>query len=497
MTYQINLTSGALLTTVPDASMVQNYAGVTLIGRSFPGFGTAFNDDIVRLAENFSNNIPPSNPLTGQLWYDNVNQVIKVYNGTVFSALSVSTASASPPSNPKIGDEWFDTLNQQLRVWNGVVWLLIGPTSVAGSGLNGIITASITQNSATYYFANLYADNRLVGLVSSDNLVNPGVVGFTNIRSGINFSTAPTANIVLAGLYNVSNITLGNADQFVITANNGTGDGSIQALGNIAVAANTTIYPTVTEELDLGTPALRYRNIYTENLFATNVSTNAGGSNGQMQYNSGGVLAGANIFVNTSNITSYLDFDVIGNVNITGTTTVNSLTGNICNIGEIQGGNINLTGSATIPTVAVTNLTFPSFAGQPGQAMLIWDGSNFVPRSQSVTSQVGNRQIGSAPSSVVYRNFNGANSPAINSQGEMRISGWGHINGGSGDSSLTCWIGATTPPGIPVYSTCTTATDASEPVAFTFIVPYGYYYSVVGNGLISINPDGWVEYTWV
>lgn len=312
MSYIIVLTNGTQLTTVQDGTLNTTNAGLSLIGKGYTGFGTAFNDNTVHQAENFANTIPPANPLTGQLWYDTVNAAIKLYNGTVFKSISVSSAGPTAPSNASLGDEWFDTINQQLRVYNGSIWVLIGPTSLASSGLNGIITATIIQNGSTYFTADLYANNRLVGKVASDNLIEPNIAGFGNIRPGINFVTSPSSAIVEGGLYNVEEITLGTADQLIIQVDPSTNNPIISSSlanteivvrvnnSNIFAVTQTAILPGVTDTISLGSPSDIFSNIYANNIFGNFVGqaeARPGGTNGQIQYNNNGNLAGAGISV--------------------------------------------------------------------------------------------------------------------------------------------------------------------------------------------------------
>ena len=112
---------------------------MTLIGKNYAGYGQFLDDNFIHLLENSSNTTAPSAPLTGQLWWDKTNNLLKVYNGTVFKTISAATAASSAPTSNSTGDLWFDTTNQQLKVWTGSAWLLIGPAFTAGTGTTGAI----------------------------------------------------------------------------------------------------------------------------------------------------------------------------------------------------------------------------------------------------------------------------------------------------------------------------------------------------------------------
>ena len=151
MSYQITLTNGNILVTVPDTQLVSTYGGLDLIGKNFAGFGTAFNNDLVHIVENFADTTPPNNPLLGQIWYDTISNALNFWNGTEFKPICVITCAAVPPLNPNEGDQWFDTSNQQLNLWNSIKWVLIGPTDQGGN--NGSTPVSVTFTSSDTIFA--------------------------------------------------------------------------------------------------------------------------------------------------------------------------------------------------------------------------------------------------------------------------------------------------------------------------------------------------------
>ena len=86
MSYQLNKTDGTLLTSLIDGQIDQASTNLTLVGKNYTGYGEAFNENFIKLLENFSNTSAPSNPLTGQLWWDTSNARLKVYTGTQWKA---------------------------------------------------------------------------------------------------------------------------------------------------------------------------------------------------------------------------------------------------------------------------------------------------------------------------------------------------------------------------------------------------------------------------
>lgn len=81
MPYTINLSNGNLLTIISDDTL-DTSTSLTLLGRSFVGYGEIVAEDLVYLLENFANTTPPSNPLAGQLWFNTSSGVMNYYSGS-------------------------------------------------------------------------------------------------------------------------------------------------------------------------------------------------------------------------------------------------------------------------------------------------------------------------------------------------------------------------------------------------------------------------------
>jgi hypothetical protein len=245
MSYTITLTDGAVFATIADGT-INTSSSMTLVGKNYAGYGQFINDDIIRLLESNSNTTPPGAPLTGQLWWDKTNNVLKIYNGTVFKTISAATASSSQPVSNSTGDLWFDTVNQQLNVWTGAAWLLVGPQFTAGQGITGAIPATIVDNgSQSHYCIELYCGNDIVGIVSQDATFTPqnAISGFTTIRPGITLATVVGANVPLfQGTATNSQALSGLAStQFMRNDANATTSGTVGILNNagLSVGANS------------------------------------------------------------------------------------------------------------------------------------------------------------------------------------------------------------------------------------------------------------------
>ena len=204
MAYKINNTFGTLLVSLADGTIDVATTDLTLIGKGYAGFGEKLNENLVKLLENFNNTSAPNNKIQGQLWFDQTNKQINVYDGTKFKPVGSTTNSTTQPTNAVQGDMWFDTANTQLYVYNGTAWTLVGPTTVAGSGQTVFSTDSVEDNSGvSRSILKMIANDAVVGIVSNiaftpSSTATSGAAlitaGFATVAQGITLSTAVAAN---------------------------------------------------------------------------------------------------------------------------------------------------------------------------------------------------------------------------------------------------------------------------------------------------------------
>lgn len=195
MAYTINKTSGSVLATIADGT-IDTTTDLTLIGKNYSGYGEAFNENFIALLENFSNNIAPTSPLAGQLWWDSSNALLKVYTGSTFKTVSSSTASSTQPATGVVGDLWWDTSNNQLKVFNGTTWTLVGPAFSSGAGQSGPVITTVRDSSGTdHIVVQQMVSDTIVSIISKDADFTPqsSITGFAQIKQGY------TMNSSLAG----------------------------------------------------------------------------------------------------------------------------------------------------------------------------------------------------------------------------------------------------------------------------------------------------------
>jgi len=83
MTYSVYNTASSSNYIVSDGTLNTDL-DISLVGKGYIGYGQSVNRNFVQLLENFSSPSAPIKPIMGQLWYDSLNSVLKIFNGTSF-----------------------------------------------------------------------------------------------------------------------------------------------------------------------------------------------------------------------------------------------------------------------------------------------------------------------------------------------------------------------------------------------------------------------------
>lgn len=175
MPYILNKTNGTVIATIADASLDRT-TDLLFLGRNYAGYGEIQNENFLKLLENFSNSSAPLKPIQGQLWYDNVNKKINVYDTTwkTLSNLEIYPSNPLGIKNFTEGDLWFDSTDKQLYVFSNSEFLLIGPLSgdAAKSGWRGSREYSVNEGLSSPKF-NLKAVvgdlDEIIAIVSAES----------------------------------------------------------------------------------------------------------------------------------------------------------------------------------------------------------------------------------------------------------------------------------------------------------------------------------------
>jgi len=282
MSYTILNTSGATITTVTDGTF-NTATNLQLPGPNAVGYGQKLNENLVHLLENFAASSAPGSehsiisgtPITGQLWYDTGNKVLKIYDATVgsFTPLAGVTSESHPagtyPTPGKNGDFFYNTLTQQLFITENGSWSLIGPQFTAQQGTSGTtLITTVDTNGGTHNIVGINSAGRLVAVLSADStftpqypIDNPGVGSstvFPTIGPGITFANtiqnigltatlngnvlSPTSGVVVVNTLPATAIFTGN----LLGNINGNVYGNVLASNILSTNfTSTNIYGTV------------------------------------------------------------------------------------------------------------------------------------------------------------------------------------------------------------------------------------------------------------
>lgn len=280
MAYEVNFTNGTVAKLVEDGITDSTYS-VKLVGKNVTSYGEVFAENFIRLLENHANTTAPTNPISGQLWFNTAAssvsgvapKTIGVYNGTQFKPLGGANISATEPSTPSTGDLWFDTTNDQLKVYSGASFILVGPAYSEVDGKTGPIVETVTDStSATHLITKIYnsdpstpAGSAVVATISKDATFTLAAAsqfpGFTTtIKPGIQLSSAVSNAQFHGEATSLSGFT---STDFLSAIANDTTSGTLGILNdaglsvgagndaNISVSGNNVTFKNITSNGDL------------------------------------------------------------------------------------------------------------------------------------------------------------------------------------------------------------------------------------------------------
>lgn len=271
MSYTINLPDGSVLTTILDGTINNTASSLTLVGRNYSGYGEIIAEDLVDLLVNFAYSVAPSNPNTGQLWYDTGAKILKVYTASsTWKNVGSVTSQATAPSSTIAGDLWWDSVDKQLYVYDGTTpyaeagWILVGPGYSVVDGKSTAIRETINNGSTDVPVTSLYLDGVRTAIISASNFTPATpITGFGNIRAGHNISSvypiygvAENANNLggqQAANYFRNNINNSGTGTLTILNNGGVTLGNYQ-VATLSTAGNAL---TITNNINGGNISIR------------------------------------------------------------------------------------------------------------------------------------------------------------------------------------------------------------------------------------------------
>lgn len=441
MSYTITLTDGTVFATIADGT-INTASSMTLVGKNYAGYGQFLDTNFMHLLENSSDSTAPAAPLTGQLWWDKGNGLLKVYNGTTFKTISAATASASAPTGAVTGDLWFDTANQQLKAWTGSNWLLIGPNFTSSQGQTGAFAETINDNGGNpKTITSLYVNNARVGVVYDAASFIPQaslLSTFPTIYPGITLTTANSASFA-GTANNAVYINSLSSTQFMRSDAATSTTGVLRVLNNSGLFVGTSNAVSITQS---GSDGKISSTISGQSLI---IDANVGGTPTTVATVSG---ANGNFVINTAAVVG-TTLTAAGNI-----TGGNIRTGGqVSATGNITGGNIitatatvttvNATGTITANVVVANNITVNANANVTGNvagSFFIGNGSQLTGITLATSAQKivnGSTEANcGAPGGNINVNIGGTSNVAVFFSGGQVIKGSLTVNQDGGTTAI-------------------------------------------------------------
>jgi len=366
MAYQVDKFNGQFFVSVEDGT-IDTSSDLRFVGKNYAGYGEVQNENFLHLMENFSNTTAPPKQVTGQIWFDSANKKLKFYDGVKWKLAGGAEVSPTAPSGLTTGDFWWDNTAKQLYAYTGTEFTLVGPESSPELGASTITAAVVKGTVSTsvgpHTILQVFADDKVIGIYSKtaftlDNSQNP-IEDFSVIKKGFTLAKSQTGistdDYVLWGTAsNAAKLGGVDASEYIRTGDSAfpgevafsdpgftVGDGNDLRVrienGDEAVIENRLGNPitfkiTVTESTDerevlvvqstgavpgndnaysLGTPLLRWNNVYAATFTGNLVGNLTGNSTG---VHTGNVLASDNtVIINgTTKQIGYAGANIVG-----------------------------------------------------------------------------------------------------------------------------------------------------------------------------------------
>jgi len=182
MSYIINNSRGNIVAVISDGTTNTSATSLALIGQGVTNYGTAENENLVYLLENFASPTAPLVPILGQLWYNSTTDALSSYStGNVWVVLSSQAYVDAQKISPA-----FSGIPTAPTAANGVSTTQIATTAYVQNQLSdpggidtpGPITAGNITSTGTLSGVNITASGTLsaTGTITGGNLTTAGTI---------------------------------------------------------------------------------------------------------------------------------------------------------------------------------------------------------------------------------------------------------------------------------------------------------------------------------
>ena len=293
MTYSVQNTDGSKTINVA-ASQVNSSFSVALVGRNVSGYGQYFVQNSIRHLENFASSSAPSDDvlLTGQIWYDKNEDVMRVYDGSGWRRMSITVSAAAPSGGVDEGTAYFDTVDDKLKIHNG--------TAFVDSSYAGKVSNEYTSDTDVGS-PNSYGTRLRTMYIPDTSGVYHAVLALVYVNNGSNSYAGVTSGESVMAVFS-------DHAQFTIDAN---------VAWKIEGLSDASLYTEFTDSDGIGSvikPGMNLRQKYSSTAIAlANVALQADSANGLLTGLSSNPID-ANLFIHTgrSYIPATTDNETLG-----------------------------------------------------------------------------------------------------------------------------------------------------------------------------------------
>jgi hypothetical protein len=417
MAYTIRNTRNQLVATVADGA-VDSTTNIRLIGKNYVGYGTALNENLIAILENFANTSAPNKPITGMLWYDTNSNDLKIYNGTTFVPAVKTASSFTVTGNLSAGN---------ISVTAAISGATVGAgTSMTAPTFNGNLAGNVNGN----------VTGNLNGNVSGNVTGNlNGNVSATTIAG--NLTTAAQPNVTSLG--SLVDLTV-NGNTSLAATGGAVAIGGAVASSAIMLDVIAASSPGIVQIRGTGTATARLTVDAGPDFTVINTS------NGKLNLgtnNNVHMTVAANGFVGIGTVSPSNNLQVVGNIaatNVSATLLTGTLTSaaqpNVTSLGTLSSvtvtananvGNLNSSGDVSATSnVSAANVNASTAMTAPRFVSNVATGT--APFTVTSTTQVANLNVAASGTAVTVTQAAQANITSVGTLTGLTVSGSTQIN---------------------------------------------------------------------
>lgn len=185
MPYSVSNTDGSITVSVADSTVDTSTYSLALVGRNVSNYGAYFVQNTIRHLENFASAVAPTpgTTLTGQLWYDKGDEVLRVWDGAMWKSATSIVVGSAPTTSLSAGTAYFNTVLDKLYVYDGTTFKVAGYSGEVSSAYSATTNIGSPTNYGTklrniFLKDSLGVDRAVLALVyvndSADGSINQG-----------------------------------------------------------------------------------------------------------------------------------------------------------------------------------------------------------------------------------------------------------------------------------------------------------------------------------